>query len=66
MPMGIDGSFNLCDVRDLAHGTIMAADKGTADELGCAIAAAADEKNGYLAGVDILCDGGCTNGKKFR
>ena len=30
MPMGIDGSFNLCDVRDLAHGTIMAADKGTA------------------------------------
>ena len=29
MPMGIDGSFNLCDVRDLAHGTIMAADKGT-------------------------------------
>lgn len=30
MPMGIDGSFNLCDVRDLAHGTIMAADKGKA------------------------------------
>ena len=28
MPAGIDGSFNLCDVRDLAHGTIMAADKG--------------------------------------
>ncbi len=28
MPMWIDGSFNLCDVRDLAHGTIMAADKG--------------------------------------
>lgn len=28
MPMGISGSFNLCDVRDLAHGTIMAADKG--------------------------------------
>lgn len=28
MPMGIDGSFNLCDVRDLAHGTILAADKG--------------------------------------
>ncbi len=28
MPMGIDGSFNLCDVRDLANGTILAADKG--------------------------------------
>ncbi len=28
MPAGIDGSFNLCDVRDLAQGTIMAADKG--------------------------------------
>ena len=28
MPMGIDGSFNLCDVRDLAAGTIAAADKG--------------------------------------
>jgi dihydroflavonol-4-reductase len=26
--MGIDGSFNLCDVRDLAAGTIAAADKG--------------------------------------
>ena len=30
MPMGIDGSFNLCDVRDLARGTILAADKGKA------------------------------------
>ena len=28
MPMGIDGSFNFCDVRDLAAGTIAAADKG--------------------------------------
>lgn len=28
MPAGIDGSFNLCDVRDLAQGTILAADKG--------------------------------------
>ena len=28
MPAGIDGSFNLCDVRDLAAGTIAAADKG--------------------------------------
>ena len=39
---------------------------GTADELGYAIATVADERNGYLAGVDILCDGGCTNGKIFR
>ncbi|MBQ8353944.1 MAG: NAD-dependent epimerase/dehydratase family protein [Spirochaetaceae bacterium] len=28
MPAGIDGSFNLCDVRDLANGTILAAEKG--------------------------------------
>ncbi len=39
---------------------------GTPDELGYAIATAADEKNGYLAGVDILCDGGCTYGKGFK
>ena len=32
MPMGIDGSFNLCDVRDLANGTILAADKGRSGE----------------------------------
>lgn len=28
MPAGIAGSFNLCDVRDLAQGTILAAEKG--------------------------------------
>jgi len=28
LPAGIRGSFNLCDVRDLAYGCIMAADKG--------------------------------------
>ena len=28
MPAGIQGSFNLCDVRDLAYGCIKAADKG--------------------------------------
>ena len=39
---------------------------GTPDELGFAIATAADERNGYLAGVDILVDGGCTNGKKYK
>lgn len=32
MPMGIDGSFNLCDVRDLATGLILAADKGRSGE----------------------------------
>jgi dihydroflavonol-4-reductase len=32
MPVGIDGSFNLCDVRDLANGTILAAEKGKVGE----------------------------------
>ena len=32
MPMGINGSFNLCDVRDLAHGVILAVDMGKAGE----------------------------------
>ncbi|MBR1854604.1 MAG: hypothetical protein IJ794_15920 [Lachnospiraceae bacterium] len=35
-------------------------------EAGVAIATVADERNGYLVGVDILCDGGCTNGKSLR
>jgi hypothetical protein len=39
---------------------------GTPDELGFAIATVADERNGYLAGVDVLVDGGSTNGKAFR
>lgn len=39
---------------------------GTAEELGYAIATLADERNGYLAGVDILCDGGATYGKAFK
>ncbi len=39
---------------------------GTPEELGFAIATAADERNGYLAGVDILCDGGSVIGKKFK
>lgn len=39
---------------------------GTPEELGYAIATVADERNGYLAGVDILCDGGCTTGKFLR
>lgn len=32
MPMGISGTFNLCDVRDLAAGTISAADRGRRGE----------------------------------
>jgi dihydroflavonol-4-reductase len=32
MPVGMQGSFNLCDVRDLAYGCIMAADKGRRGE----------------------------------
>lgn len=32
MPMGIDGSFNLCDVRDLAAGLISASERGRAGE----------------------------------
>ena len=37
---------------------------GTPEELGFAIATVADERNGYLAAVDILCDGGSTRGQK--
>ena len=32
MPVGMAGSFNLCDVRDLAHGCVAAADKGRKGE----------------------------------
>ena len=32
MPIGMAGSFNLCDVRDLAHGCVAAADKGRIGE----------------------------------
>lgn len=38
---------------------------GTPGELGFAIAAVADERNGYLAGVDVLVDGGSVVGKKY-
>lgn len=37
---------------------------GLPTELGFAIASAADERNGYLAGVDILVDGGAINRKR--
>lgn len=33
---------------------------GRPEELGYALATVADERNGFLAGVDILCDGGST------
>ena len=32
MSIGMDGSFNLCDVRDLAHGCVAAADRGRIGE----------------------------------
>lgn len=38
---------------------------GKPEELGFALATVADERNGYLAGVDILVDGGSVVGKKF-
>ena len=37
---------------------------GTPEELGFAIATVADERNGYLAAIDILCDGGSIRGQK--
>ena len=39
---------------------------GKPEELGYALATIADERNGYLAGVDVLCDGGCVNGEKRK
>ena len=39
---------------------------GTPEELGYALASLADERNGYLAGVDVLCDGGASFLKAFR
>lgn len=38
---------------------------GRPEELGFAIASVADERNGYLAGVDVLVDGGSVVGKKY-
>lgn len=37
---------------------------GKPEELGFALATVADERNGYLAGVDVLVDGGSVNGMK--
>ena len=38
---------------------------GKPEELGFAIAAVADKRNGYLAGVDVLVDGGSIVGRKY-
>ena len=39
---------------------------GKPEELGFAIASIADERNGYLCGIDVLIDGGASTGKKFK
>ena len=39
---------------------------GTAAEMGFTIAMIADERNGYLRGIDILVDGGASTGKQFK
>ena len=39
---------------------------GKPEELGFAIATIADERNGYLCGIDVLIDGGASSGKKFK
>lgn len=62
MPMGMDGSFNLCDVRDLAAGCIAAADKGRKGE--CYILA--NEEVSFRDFVKLICEeSGCKPIKKF-
>ena len=39
---------------------------GTAAEIGFSIAMIADERNGYLRGIDVLIDGGASTGKQFK
>ena len=39
---------------------------GRPAEMGFTIAMIADERNGYLSGVDILVDGGASTGKQFK
>ena len=62
--------FDMGKLEEQEGGSMLAyaAEKrmGTPEELGFAIATVADERNGYLAGVDVLVDGGSTNGKNFR
>ncbi len=40
--------------------------KGKPGELGFAIATIADERNGYLCGIDIRVDGGASTGEQFK
>ena len=53
-------SLGLMDAE--AEGVALTAEKrvGKAAEIGYLLATVADERNGYLTGVDILCDGGMT------
>jgi NAD(P)-dependent dehydrogenase (short-subunit alcohol dehydrogenase family) len=39
---------------------------GTAAEMGFSIAMIADERNGYLRGIDVLIDGGASTGKQIK
>ena len=62
MPAGIDGSFNLSDVRDLANGTILAAEKGRDGE--CYILANAEIT--FKEFCKIICaESGCKPIKMF-
>lgn len=63
----IDTDMGRLEIKHGANLLDTAAERrmGTPEELGFALATVADERNGYLAGVDILCDGGSITGKKF-
>lgn len=60
LPVGIDGDFNLCDVRDLANGIINAAEKGRDGE--CYILA--NEPVTFKAFSDMAMD--AIGGRKIR
>ena len=62
MPMGMDGSFNLCDVRDLAAGCIGAADFGKKGESYIL----ANEEVSFREFVKLICEeSGCKPIKTF-
>ena len=62
MPMGMDGSFNLCDVRDLAAGCIGAADHGKKGESYIL----ANEEVSFRDFVKLICEeSGCKPIKTF-
>ena len=62
MPMGMDGSFNLCDVRDLAAGCIGAADYGKKGESYIL----ANEEVSFRDFVKLICEeSGCKPIKTF-